>query len=601
MGMLGRVLVFGAVVSVVLLTSFSASGNRSKTAVSIPAFTPAQLTAPAGADWISQSGNIASWRYSALSQINASNGGSLKPAWTNHFAAPTIPEKLSAGNANAVAYNGVLYQQDAWTRIFAVDGASGKTLWAFDPQVGLNVPSNGTNMRSVSIGAGQVFTGAYGTVYGLDAQTGKQNWATQIVDPNAGNGIDAAPVYYKGMVIIGTTGGDWGGSCIVTALDAKTGTVLWYYTTIPNNAKAEGWNTWPTHRSYFGGGAVWDPVLINAAADLVYIGVSNPIPYTGYLNGPGKELNTESVLALHAKTGKFAWLFQEIHHDIWDYDSEQTPTLAYITKGGKKIAVVDHTNKSGYNFILDAVTGKPVVPVHETPVPQSAPMHTYPTQPIPEGDALLDHFPSDPENYQGVIAPDGKPYIVSKSPYVPYTDKEWTVYSPAAGSGVQWQPNSFSPRTGLLYLCINNSDGALQSFPAADIKPVVGQVGQILSVKLGGIATATSTGRLVAVDMATNKIVWKVDTPRQGATITPCSSPVTTTASGLVLIGRNNGMIQAYDDKTGQFRWQVQNLVSGQAIQAAPRLMVYAANGKEYIGAFTNSIFGPELTAYALP
>src|SRR5205823_13428639 len=133
---------------------------------------------------------------------------------TTNIPKPTIPEQIAAGNANPIVYNGVMYVQDAYTRITALDATSGKTLWQFDPQVGLNVPGNGTDMRSIGMGDGMIFTGAYGTVYALNASTGAQLWATQVVNPVGGGGIDVSPVYYKGLILIGSTGGDWGGSCL---------------------------------------------------------------------------------------------------------------------------------------------------------------------------------------------------------------------------------------------------------------------------------------------------------------------------------------------------------------------------------------------------
>src|SRR5579884_950456 len=162
-----RFALFGTVVSFVLLTAMGASGGRARSTVAIPAFTPEQLSAPAGANWIHENGNIQSWRYSTLSQINASNGGSLKLAWSTHLASPTSPERIASGNANPIVYNGTMFVQDAWTRITALDAASGKTLWQFDPQVGLNTPGGG-DMRSIGMGNGMIFTGMYGTVYAIN-------------------------------------------------------------------------------------------------------------------------------------------------------------------------------------------------------------------------------------------------------------------------------------------------------------------------------------------------------------------------------------------------------------------------------------------------
>src|SRR5579885_476308 len=427
-----RFALFGTVVSFVLFTAVGASGGRAKSAAAIPAFTPAQLSAPAGANWIHENGNIQSWRYSTLSQINASNGGSLKLAWSTHLASPTSPERIASGNANPIVYNGTMFVQDAWTRITALDAASGKTLWQFDPQVGLNVAGNGSDMRSLGMGNGMVFTGAYGTVYGINAQTGAQVWATQVVNPVGGGG-DVSPVYYKGLVIIGTTGGDWGGACESVALDAKTGKVRWHYSSIPSNPKAYGWNTWPANRWYYGGGAIWDMPSVDSKLDLVYYGVGQALPFNGLINGPGAEYGTDGVYALHALTGQFAWWFQEVHHDIWDYDGMQTPLVETITLNGKQVDVVDHINKNAYNYVLDAQTGKPVIGVVETPVPQDPRAHTYPTQPIPVGDELVPHVPYDTAHFQGILAPDGKPYVISTVPFTPYTDQNYVVVAPTAG------------------------------------------------------------------------------------------------------------------------------------------------------------------------
>ncbi|HZQ04281.1 MAG TPA: PQQ-binding-like beta-propeller repeat protein, partial [Gaiellaceae bacterium] len=468
-----RLSIFGAVVSFVLLTALGASGSGSKNAAAIPDFTPAQLAAPAGANWPLENGNLQSWRYSTLTQINASNGGSLKLAWDTHLANPTSTEQLVGGNANPIVYNGTMYVQDGWTRITALDAATGKTLWQFDPQVGLNVPGNGTDMRSVGMGNGMVFTGAYGTVYAINAQTGAQAWATQVVNPVGGGGIDTSPAYYKGELLVGTTGGDWGGACEMVALNAKTGKVLWHYSSIPSNPSAYGWNTWPANRWYYGGGAIWDMAAVDPTLNLVYFGTGNPLPFNGLINGPGAEYGTDSVYAINATTGKFAWWFQEVHHDLWDYDGMMTPIVETITKDGKKVDVVDHINKDAYNYVLNADTGKPVIPVVETPVPQEPLAHTYPTQPIPVGDELVPHVVPDPQDYQGLIAPDGKPYVIGTVPFTPYTDQQYVVNAPTAGGGVEWPEGAWDPNKGLQIVCANVQSAGFESPPRQDIKPVI--------------------------------------------------------------------------------------------------------------------------------
>jgi len=617
-----QVLVLGTVVSFVLFVAVGASASGSKSAAAIPDFTSAQLSAPSGANWIDENGNIQSWRYSTLNQIGASNGGSLKLAWETHLANPTSVEQLAGGNANPIVYNGTMYVQDGWTRITAIDAGSGKTLWQFDPQIGLNVPGNGTNMRSIGMGDGMIFTGSYGNVYALNAQTGAQVWATQVVNPVGGGGIDVSPVYYKGLVIIGTTGGDWGGACETVAINAKTGKVAWHYSNIPSNPKAYGWNTWPSNRFYFGGGAEWDMPAVDPKLDMVYVGVGNPLPFNGLINGPGAEYGTDGVYAIHALTGKFGWFYQEVHHDIWDYDGMETPLVDTITRNGKQIDVIDHINKDAFNYVLDPATGKPVIGVVETPVPQNPLDHTYPTQPIPVGDELVPHVVQDPQDYQGLIAPDGKPYVITNTAFPTYTDQQYTVVAPAFEGGVEWPDPSFDPQTGNEVVCANITSYAIESPPAIDQHPVItnsslpGGLGGVMQLRYSFPATALSVARLVAFDPATNKIVWKHDEvttaagPNKG-TATSCSSPVTTTASGLALIGRivinaqypnGVGMIQAFDVKTGNLDWQMPVLVNGQAVAVVPKITLYSVGGKEYIASFTDfSTTGPDVSAYSLP
>ena len=593
-GRLTRFLVIGVPLTLVLVSAVTASANRSASAVAVPAFSTSQLTAPSGADWLSSNGNVLSQRYSTLSQITGANGSGLKLAWSTPLALATSPGKKFAGNASPLAYNGVLYTQDAWGRVFANDGATGATLWVFDPQVAQNVPGNGTDLRGIAIGGGMVYLALAGTMYGIDAQTGAQVWANQVADPLTGQGLDAAPIYYNGMVISGTTGGDWGASCIDFALDAKTGHIKWYYNNIPSNPKAEGWNTWPAHRSYFGGGAVWDTPSIDPSLGLVYVPVGNPVPYAGFLNGPGKELNTESVLALKADTGKFAWVYQEVHHDLWDYDAMQTPVVATLKINGKNTDVVDSLNKDAYNFILNAATGKPILGAPETPVPQLASVHSYPTQPIPVGDDLIPHVPSDPQAWQG-LAPDGKPYVISTQPYTPYDDQHYTVVAPTYTGGTDWYPSAADPATGTFFACVNVTDFAYESLPPSEIKPVLFSTGSFSGLKTSSSATSTRTSRLVAVNLSTNKIVWKYDTPNIS-----CTSPVMVTGGGLVIIGRTDGTFEAHDVTNGNLVWTKQNLVAGTVQALIPRLMTYQAGGKQYIVAQTSGAV-PELDAYTLP
>ena len=144
----------------------------------------------------------------------------------------------------------------------------------------------------------------------------------------------------------------------------------------------------------------------------------------------------------------------------------------------------EHINKNAYNFVLDAATGKPLMRAPETPVPQSAAAHTYPTQPIPEtSDELVPHVPFDTQKYQGVLAPDGKPFIISTVPYQPYTDQQYVVIAPTAGGGVEWPMGSWDPVRGVEVVCANAQMTGYESPPAADQHPVISNAGQIIQLR----------------------------------------------------------------------------------------------------------------------
>ncbi len=224
-------------------------------------------------------------------------------------------------------------------------------------------------------------------------------------------------------------------------------------------------------------------------------------------------------------------------------------------------------------------------------------------------------MPPDPQDWYGVLAPDGKPYAVSTKPFQTYTDHQYVVIAPTANGGVEWPDPSWDPSTGLEYVCANVQSAGYESPPASDQHPVISNAGQIIQWRSSTAPNALSIARLVAFNPATNRIAWKHDEVSTGGlargNATPCASPVTTTASGLALIGRivatpqypnGVGMIQAYDAKTGALDWQLPVLVNGQAVPVVPRITPYSVGGKEYLVSFTHfSTAGPDISAYTLP
>ncbi len=606
MGWFGRSPVFVALMLVALLTSVAASGSRSKTvtasAISIPNFTAAQDTAASGNDWISINGNLWSWRYDSLSQINTTNGNSLTPAWTTTYTPPSpnpdangIQERPTVPAGNPLAYDGIVFSQDAWAHIYAIDGATGHILWSFDPKWTENPTQvNPVGTKSViSIGNGMVFTGAGGTVYALDAKTGAQLWATQIIDPATGALMSVPPIYYNGLLIDCVDGGDQGAAAFLVAIHASTGKVAWYYNTIPGKPGAQGWDTWPAQRGYFGGGGCWDPPTVNPNTNMVYFGVGNAIPFVGTLSGAGKQLDTESVLGLHVMTGKFAWVYQEVHHDIWDFDANGTPVLVPNANiNGKSTVVLSHTNKDNYNYIINAATGVPAVPVTETPVPQDASQHTYPTQPIPNAERpgspneLVPHIPTQPQAWQG-LAPNGKPFVFSTVPFQPYNANTYVVGS---STGLSWNEASYSPQTNLTYICDNQGESATASVPATDLHMVSGNSAIFGRLTASSPLYTDAAGNVIAVNPDNQVVAWRYHTPGQ-----TCSSQMVSTGGGITLLSEATGEIRALDSKTGSLDWSLQT-----GSTTIPRFGFYGIGGKEYMIVTGTSLNTDGSTSYWL-
>ena len=270
--------------------------------------------------------------------------------------------------------------------VFAFDAVTGERLWYYKPKYPKGFSAGLPTSRGVVIGDGKVYMAQTdGAIVGLDQATGRVAWKTVVGDWKQGYFFTSPPTYINGMLIIGESGGDFGAACKVVALDAKTGKIKWKFDLIPTGNQL-GANTWPKERAYVGGGAVWAPLSVDPALGLVYIGVGNPVPYNGNVRGPGQELFTESVVALNMNTGKYRWHYQEVHHDIWDYDTAANPLVLFDLKiKGQDRKAIASMGKTGWIYLLDRRNGKPILGIPERKVPQSREQHTWPTQPIPKG------------------------------------------------------------------------------------------------------------------------------------------------------------------------------------------------------------------------
>jgi quinohemoprotein ethanol dehydrogenase len=618
----------GVVVAAVLSTTTGAVahvGVSGSAAVTIPAFQTSDLTATPMDNWITQEGNLAGNRYSGLTDISPSNVTGLKQAWHVTLKSSVAePPNALGGEAPQLEYDGTVFAEDQFGRVYARNATTGAAVWLYEPHnAKLSVPKvaqTGTDnplhvkvtgptaaSRGLAMNDGTIYAEeGSGRMVALDATSGKQLWATQIGDSAHGTSLSAAPVYYDGMILGGTSGGDTGGTCIAFALNAATGKMLWTFNVIPQKAGDPGYSTWTHPLAYAGGGAIWSAATVDPTNGLVYFGTGNPIPFIGSLRGPGSNEFTSGVLALHADTGKLAWFFQEVHHDLWDTDQSQQPVLTTVNYKGQTQDAIVSANKDGLWYVLNPDTGKPIIPVTETKVQQSTESHTYATQPIPATESLIPENVPDRAKWKGLVAANGKPYNIGTGgpagEFVAVDSENYSVSAAGPGQGASGnKPASFDPTTGLM---IEETTPGFSDFeqPAVSEVPKINFFNFGASIdydlsSLNGTPAAASGTELEAINPSTGKIVWKDyrETATTGAalaTATPFLGGVLT-SNGIVWTNAG-AHLQALSEKTGQLLWTSPKLVG--ASDSPPT--TYSVNGTQYITTFVGGT--GDLYAFAL-
>ena len=412
---------------------------------------PAQEWPVVGGDW----GNT---RYTPLSQLNTTNVKTLKGAWMARLSSGFGPG--FSQQATPVVKDGVMYITTGEQDVFALDARTGSIIWEYRSPWDRRTPDNKAK-RGVGLGEGMVFgvevdirslppaPGGRGLepltrLFALDQKTGRVRWKVEVGEDIPGNRrkyITAPPVYYNGLVYATVSGGDGGLRGRVTAHDAKTGKEAWRFYTVPGPGEF-GHDTWTGDSWKTGGGAVWTQPALDPDLGLLYLNTGNPWPsYNGSTRG-GDNLFTASVVALDARTGKYRWHNQLVRHDIWDFDPP-TPLILFdqVYDGQMRKAIAAHT-KQGWVYILDRVTGKPLIPLEMRPVPQEPRQLTAPTQPIPAGD------PTAPQ------CADPVPGFERGCMFTP----QWSdtmIAQPSASA--DWAPGAYHPRTGYLYFTVGVS------------------------------------------------------------------------------------------------------------------------------------------------
>ncbi|MFD1140935.1 PQQ-dependent dehydrogenase, methanol/ethanol family [Larkinella insperata] len=512
-------------------------------------------------DWLTYGGNYAEDRYSRLSQLTPQNVGQLGLAWSANLGTTRGLE------ATPLVANGVMYITGPWSRVFALDATTGKRRWAYDPKVpgkyGEKACCDVVN-RGVALYQDRVYFGTLdGRLIALNAQTGKPVWAVQTTDTTVAYTITGAPRVVAGKVIIGNGGAEYGVRGYVSAYDALTGRLLWRTYTVPGDpAKpfeseelAKAAKTWTGQWwKYGGGGTAWDAIAYDADLKLLYVGTGNGSPWNRQHRSPGggDNLYISSILALNPKTGKLVWHYQTTPGESWDYTATQHLILADLTVKGKLRKVIMQAPKNGFFYVIDRTNGQFI----------SAKPYTF-------------------VNWAtGIDSTTGRPI---ETDFSRYTGHNAQVFPSAIGAH-NWQPMAFNPKTGLVYI------------PVQDLSLMYGHdpgwaMNQVSSYASGtgwntGVgydpsrpprpepqaAGVPPVGRLVAWNPVTQREAWRVDQP------TPWNGGLLTTATGLVFQGTATGDFRAYDAQTGKILWQI-NLGTG--ILAPP--VTYQLAGKQYV------------------
>lgn len=628
---------------------------------------PSPAPAQAGADWPVYGGDAGGTKYSSLDRIHRGNVAGLRPAWEWRVGEEAVPEgegrkAARPGNfqATPLVIGDTMWLSTPFNRVVALDAASGRLLWEHDPGAWrFGQPSNGTGFvhRGVATWSDgrerRIFMNSRWRLIALDAATGEP-----IPSFGEGGEVDLAadllwevnrlhytntspPVVWGDLVIVGNGVGDRlsyrnDPPGDVQAFDVRTGKRVWSFNPIPQPGEV-GNETWEAESwSRTGHTNVWAPFTVDAARGIVYLPVSTPSNdwYGG--DRPGDNLFGEAIVALDARTGERLWHFQTVHHGLWDYDLPAPPVLGTIRVGGRPVDAVAVPTKMGHLFVFDRVSGEPVWPVEERPVPPSD---------VPgERAAATQPFPTRPAAYarQGLTEADLLDYTPElkaralaefrryrSGPIFTPPSVQGTIQMPGVIGGSGWGGGALDPATGVIYLKASEWPALIRLREPEQSDTIQGRFVFDRTASLGiepdttgpGIVETRMAGdlpihkppygTLTAIDLNTGDHLWQVpvgdmpelrahpllagvDLPPTGVSGAP--GPIVT-AGGLVFLTGGGSTLYALDKESGETLWSADLGRRGYSVP-----MTYLTrDGRQLVVIATGAGDDAVLRAFALP
>src|SRR5688572_8906001 len=541
------------------------------------------LTALPTASWPTNGGNLFNQRYSPLKSITRDNVVQLKGVWRARLnGSGTAPQY--SGFAAPVVHEGVAYISTGANDVFALSLDGGEILWQYEARLDPNITSVccGWNNKGVAISEDKVFIGQLdGRLVALDRSSGKVAWSIQAERWQENFSITAAPLYVRpvqkdrpyesleGMVLIGFAGGDRGTRSRLKAYDAKDGRLIWTFYTIPGPGEP-GHETWPKDNDAwkYGGAAIWQTPAVDLELGLVYFSTGNAAPdYNGAFRA-GDNLYAASMLAIELATGKYRWHFQQVHHDIWDYDAVNPVILMDVNIAGRTRKAIAEVGKTGWAYILDRENGKPLIGIDEKPVPQEPRQKTAATQPFPRGDAIV------PQLIE--VAPEGYQLVNDGRIFTPFVGSRPTLMLPGIWGGANWPPSAYDPVRQRLFVCASSVVNGYTGGGDPNLVPPTNTAGAMYTGGNITFAPVPRAGIIAALDVTTNKVVWRFRWADQ------CYSGVLATGGSLLFVGRADGRLTALDSTTGTQLWEFQ---TGAGMHAP--VSTFEHRGRQYVIAYS--------------